>query len=50
VYELEYARIWKSMPKIVFSRTLDTVEWNSRLVKVNIAEEVNKLGATGQRT
>ncbi len=33
-----------SLPKIVFSRTLDKVEWrNTRLVKENIAEEVSKL-------
>ena len=42
-HEIEYARIWKSMPKIVFSKTLDQVKWNSRLVRGNIAEEVNKL-------
>jgi dihydrofolate reductase len=42
-HEREYARIWKSMPKIVFSTTLDRVGWNSRLVRGNIAEEVNKL-------
>jgi len=41
--ELEYARIWKDKPKIVFSRTLDHVRWNSKLVKGNIAAEVNKL-------
>jgi dihydrofolate reductase len=33
------------MPKIVFSRTLDQVGWNSRLVRGNIAEEVNRLKA-----
>lgn len=33
-----------NLPKIVFSRTLDKVEWNnSRLVKDNIAGEVSKL-------
>lgn len=33
-----------SLPKIVFSKTLSTVEWNNtRLVKENIAEEVLKL-------
>ncbi len=33
-----------SLPKIVFSRTLDKVEWqNTRLVKDNIAEEIQKL-------
>ncbi len=40
---MEYARIWRNMPKIVFSKTLDQVGWNSRLVRGNIAEEVNKL-------
>ncbi len=42
-YEREYARIWKSKPKVVFSRTLEHVDWNSRLVKDHIAEEVNQL-------
>jgi dihydrofolate reductase len=32
-----------NLPKIVFSKTLEKVEWkNSRLVKKNIAEEVSK--------
>ena len=32
------------LPKIVFSRTLEKVEWkNSRLVKENVAEEVTRL-------
>jgi dihydrofolate reductase len=33
------------MPKIVFSKTLEKVEWNSRLVKENAVEEVRKLMA-----
>jgi dihydrofolate reductase len=33
-----------SLPKIVFSRTLDKAEWNNtRLIKENIAEEISKL-------
>ena len=33
-----------NLPKIVFSKTLEKVEWkNSRLVKYNIAEEIQKL-------
>ena len=44
-YEVEFARIWKEMPKIVFSKTLDKVEWNSRLVRDNLVEEVKKLKA-----
>ena len=32
------------LPKIVFSKTLSSVEWqNTRLVKENVAEEVAKL-------
>ncbi len=42
-YLTEYARIWVNKPKIVFSRTLDHVEWNARLVKQNAAEEIAKL-------
>jgi dihydrofolate reductase len=41
--ELEFARIWKQMPKIVFSRTLEKVEGNARLVREGAAAEVAKL-------
>ena len=42
-HELEFARIWKDTPKIVFSRTLEKVEGNARLVGDNVAEAVAKL-------
>jgi dihydrofolate reductase len=42
-HELEFARIWKDMPKIVFSRTLEKVEGNTRLVRDGVVEEVAKL-------
>jgi dihydrofolate reductase len=42
-YELEFARIWKDTPKIVFSKTLDKVEGNARLVRDGVAEEVAEL-------
>jgi dihydrofolate reductase len=42
-YELEFARIWKDLPKIVFSKTLEKVEGNARLVSDGIAEEVTRL-------
>ena len=42
---LEYAEIWKPMPKIVFSRTLGNVEWNTRVVGEDVAGEVAKLNA-----
>ena len=42
-YVVDFARIWKPKPKIVFSRTLDKVDWNSRLVKENVADEIARL-------
>jgi dihydrofolate reductase len=43
--EIEYATIWKKIPNVVFSRTLERVGWNARLVRGDIAEEVNRLKA-----
>ena len=38
------APVLNNLPKIVFSKTLEKVEWNnSRLVKENIADEVSKM-------
>jgi dihydrofolate reductase len=42
-YIAKYSRIWKNMPKIVFSKTLERVEGNSSLIRGNIADEVKKL-------
>src|SRR5437764_9108667 len=42
-YELEFARIWQNLPKLVFSKTLEKVEGNARLVRDGVAEEVAKL-------
>jgi dihydrofolate reductase len=42
-YVLEFARIWKDTPKIVFSKTLEKVEGDARLVTDNVAEEVARL-------
>jgi len=42
-YVVEFSRIWKSKPKLVFSRTLKQVKWNSRLVRGNVAKIVDKL-------
>jgi dihydrofolate reductase len=43
--ELEFARIWQALPKIVFSTTLETVEGNTTLATRGIAEEVAALTA-----
>ena len=42
---LDFARVWKQKPKVVFSRTLDAVDWNSRLVKADVADEIGNLKA-----
>lgn len=43
--EAEYARIWRERPKVVFSRTLESVAWNSRLVRDDLAGEIARLKA-----
>src|SRR5438105_15244992 len=35
-----FADVWCAIPKVVFSRTLDSVEGNARLAKASLAEEV----------
>jgi dihydrofolate reductase len=42
---VEYAQIWKPVPKVVFSSTLESVEWNSRLVRGDAVVEVARLKA-----
>src|SRR5436309_10837230 len=42
-HELEFARIWKQLPKLVYSKTLDTVEGNARLSHRDPVEEVREL-------
>jgi dihydrofolate reductase len=41
--ELEFARIWKAIPKVVFSATLTTVAGNARLVRRDVEAEVAEL-------
>jgi dihydrofolate reductase len=35
-----FAQIWSAIPKIVFSRTLHSVEGNARLARASVADEV----------
>ena len=42
---VEYARIWRDMPKIVYSRTLERADWNTTVVRDVVAEEVMQLKA-----
>jgi dihydrofolate reductase len=40
---LEFGRIWNATPKIVFSSTLERVEWNSRLASGDIGDDLARL-------
>ena len=42
-FELDFARIWKRVPKVVFSRTLERADWNTRVVADDIPGEVARL-------
>lgn len=44
--EIEFARLWKAMPKVVFSTTLRRVEGHATLARGDVAGEV--AGLTGQ--
>lgn len=39
----EFARIWQALPKVVFSRTLTSVEGNARLATDDLATELGRL-------
>lgn len=42
---VDFAPIWRDMPKVVFSRTLESVDWNSRLERGDPVEVVTKVKA-----
>ncbi len=42
---LEWAALWKPLPKVVFSRTLSAVRGNARLASGSLAEEIARLRA-----
>lgn len=41
----EFARIWRDMPKIVFSRTLERADWNAVVVREVVIEDIMELKA-----
>ena len=42
--EGDFAGIWKAIPKVVFSTTLENVQGNARLATESVAEELSRLG------
>ncbi|MFD9424682.1 MULTISPECIES: dihydrofolate reductase family protein [unclassified Streptomyces] len=43
--EIEFARNWRDTPKVVFSSTIDKVDWNTRLVTGDAIAEITRLKA-----
>jgi dihydrofolate reductase len=42
---VEFARIWRDMPKVVYSRTLERADWNATVVRDVVPDEVMELKA-----
>ena len=38
--QIEFARNWRDTPKVVFSSTIDKVDWNTRLVTGDAVAEI----------
>src|SRR3954462_6331630 len=43
--QVGFARNWRDTPKVVFSSTLDKVDWNARVVTGDAVEEITRLRA-----
>lgn len=42
---VEFARLWREIPKVVYSRTLERADWNSTVVREVVPAEVQALKA-----
>ena len=42
---VEFARIWRDMPKVVYSKTLERADWNASIVREVVPEQVKALKA-----
>jgi dihydrofolate reductase len=42
---VEFARIWREMPKLVYSRTLSRADWNTTVVREVVPREIAELRA-----
>ena len=46
---IEFARIWRDMPKTVFSRTLEQAGWNTTIVREVVPEQIAELQSAAGR-
>jgi dihydrofolate reductase len=44
-HDIAFAPVWRATPKVVFSRTLEKADWNTRVVGGDLAETVASLKA-----
>jgi dihydrofolate reductase len=42
-HDIYFAPIWRAMPKVVVSRTLQSADWNARIIGENLEEEIRAL-------
>ncbi|QNA71345.1 dihydrofolate reductase family protein [Streptomyces sp. So13.3] len=42
---VDFAGIWRDMPKIVYSRTLERADWNTTIVREVVADDIQALKA-----
>ena len=42
-HDVAFAPVWRSTPKVVFSRTLEKADWNTRVITGDLASEVAAL-------
>ena len=47
--EIGFARNWRDTPKVVFSSTIDKVDWNTRLVAGDAVAEITRAQGRGRR-
>jgi dihydrofolate reductase len=45
--QIQFAQNWRDTPKVVFSSTINTVDWNSRLVTSDAVAEITRLKDEG---
>jgi dihydrofolate reductase len=43
--QIEFARRWRGMPRVVFSSTIGTVDWNAQLVRGDAVTEIARVKA-----
>ncbi|MEV3990301.1 dihydrofolate reductase family protein [Streptomyces sp. NPDC049837] len=46
-HDLAFAPVWRATPKVVVSSTLEEADWNTRVIRTNVVEELTALKESG---